>query len=134
MFKMHSSKQDNTLFLAPAAIKVHQSNALEQIAFIRDEVANMVWGIEQSIPLITGIEDKGGEAALRLRQFHETKVNNNKMPEFVPYAAPIYYRAMTEVPEHWVPFIPVHIDNDNREVQLQRASMLRILEGDTLAP
>jgi hypothetical protein len=84
MFKMHSSKQDNTLFLAPAAIKVHQSNAVEEIALIRDEVANMVWGIEQSIPLITGVGDKGGEAALRVQHFHEAQVNNNKMPEAVP--------------------------------------------------
>ncbi len=36
--------------------------------------------------------------------------------------------------EYRIPFIPVHIENDNREVQLQRASMLRIIEGDTLAP
>ena len=56
------------------------------------------------------------------------------MPESQPYAAQFYYQAMTEVPEHWIPFIPVHIENDNREVQLQRASMLRIIEGDTLAP
>jgi hypothetical protein len=35
------------------------------------------------------------------------------------------------VPEHWIPFIPVHKENDTREIQLQRASMPRIIEGDT---
>jgi hypothetical protein len=34
------------------------------------------------------------------------------------------------VPENWIPFIPVHLENNNRQIQLQRASMLRIIEGD----
>lgn len=134
VFKMKSSVQDNTLFLAPAAIKVHESDPQEEIMMIRDEVANMVWGIEQTVHLATGAGDKGGEAGLRVRQFQQKMVNDNKMPEYSPFTAPIYYQAMTEVPEHWIPFVPVHIDGDNREVQLQRASLIRILEGDTLAP
>lgn len=134
MFKMKSIQQDNTLFLAPAAIKTQDGNALEEIMMIRDEVSNMVWGIEQTIPLRTGLGDRGAEAGLRVRTFHENKVNQNKIPEYVPYAAHIYYKAMTQVPEHWIPFIAVHIDADNREVQLQRASMLRVIEGDTLSP
>jgi len=46
------------------------------------------------------------------------------------FAAAIRYLAMTEVPENWIPFTPVHIKNNNRETQLQRASMLRIIAGD----
>jgi hypothetical protein len=37
---------------------------------------------------------------------------------------------MNTMPEHWIPFIAVHLDNDARETQLQRAAMPRILEGD----
>ena len=134
MFKMKSNRHDNTLFLAPAAVKVHEGDALEEIVMIRDEMANMVWGIEQTVPLPTGVGDRGGEAGLRVKQFHQSWVSNNKVPQIEPYKAPVYYQAMTEVPEHWIPFLPVHVDGDNREVQLQRASMLRIIEGDTLAP
>jgi hypothetical protein len=43
--------------------------------------------------------------------------------------AKIAYKLMTFVPEHWIPFIPVHIPDDNREIQLQRAAMPRLLEG-----
>ncbi|MEO6038996.1 MAG: hypothetical protein ABIQ93_11325, partial [Saprospiraceae bacterium] len=46
--------------------------------------------------------------------------------------AKIRYEAMNSVPEHWIPFIPVHLPDDNREIQLQRASMLRIFEGASL--
>ena len=41
---------------------------------------------------------------------------------------------MTSVPENWIPFIPVHIENDLREIQLRRAGMLRIITGDTNPP
>lgn len=41
---------------------------------------------------------------------------------------------MTQVPEHWIPFLPVHVDGTNREIQLQRSKMLRIIEGDIRAP
>ena len=41
---------------------------------------------------------------------------------------------MTEVPENWIPFIPVHIENSTREIQLRRAAMPRIVEGDPVPP
>jgi hypothetical protein len=41
---------------------------------------------------------------------------------------------MNSVPENWIPFIPVHIENDNREIQLQRAALPRLLEGDPNPP
>ena len=52
----------------------------------------------------------------------------------VEYQANIRYRIMTSVPENWIPFIPVHMDNNNREVQLQRAAMPRIIDGDPEPP
>ena len=45
-------------------------------------------------------------------------------------AAAVRYQAMNSVPENWIPFIPVHVPNNNREIQLQRAAMPRILIGD----
>jgi hypothetical protein len=37
---------------------------------------------------------------------------------------------MNTVPENWIPFIPVHVKDNNREIQLQRAAMLRVLDGE----
>jgi hypothetical protein len=252
MFKLASETQNNTLLLAPSAIKVHEGDALEEIVLIRDEMSNMVWGIETRVPGSIGLGKRGSEMALEVRQFHErfvlidwineqanfhvnmidaipglsgginnttpeilaaiyklivgmsdfpaklqaiadalsetkkkfdqiiVKINGNR-PDVITlkddldkivksvydkieersvlffanitdktllndflrltgrlkingYAANISYLAMTNVPENWIPFVPVHIENDNREIQLQRASMLRIIEGDTLDP
>lgn len=134
MFKLRSQTQNNTLFLAPAAMKVQEGEALEKIMLIRDEMSNMVWGIETAVPLPTGVADKGGEAALRVRQYQENVVKEGVSAVQVPFTAKISYQAMTDVPENWIPFIPVHVKNDNRQTQLQRASMLRIIEGDPDQP
>ncbi|MCM0667732.1 hypothetical protein [Flavobacterium tyrosinilyticum] len=134
MYKLHSEKQNNTLFLSPTAMKVHESDPIEEIVLIRDEISNMVWGIETVIPSPAGIGEKGSEAALRVRQFHENIVNKNTPIATLPYSAKISYQAMSNVPENWIPFVPVHKKNDNREIQLQRASLLRIIEKDQETP
>ena len=36
---------------------------------------------------------------------------------------------MSSVPENWIPFLPVHVEGSNRETQLQRAAMPRVIEG-----
>jgi hypothetical protein len=201
MFKLQSDSFDQSLFLAPSAMKVHESKPLEDILFIRDEMSNMVWGIETTVPLPTGVGAKGSELSLQIRQFHEKYVSlinqtineatfyreylNNKVNlsselstvksnieaillklntsqvntdvealikqfneikitlktageviEYVEikkendYKAKISYLAMTDVPENWIPFIPVHKKEESREIQLQRASMPRIIKGE----
>jgi len=51
-----------------------------------------------------------------------------------PAAAPIRYQVMNTVPENWIPFIPVHVPGDSRTIQLQRAALPRILDGDPDPP
>ncbi|MFD1545767.1 hypothetical protein [Nonomuraea guangzhouensis] len=41
---------------------------------------------------------------------------------------------MSSVPEHWLPFIPVHVEDSTRETQLQRAALPQFLDGDTARP
>ena len=48
--------------------------------------------------------------------------------------AKVRYEVMNSVPENWIPFIPVHVDDSNREIQLQRASMPRVIENDPAKP
>ncbi len=133
MFRQKSDSTNNKLFLCPSAMKVQESELLEEICLIRDEMANMVWGVEKVIPSLTGKGVYGSEYALQSRKFHEDLVDTGTA-EGIPYAAGVYYKAMTGVPENWIPFIPVHADGHNREIQLQRSSMLRIIEGDTRLP
>ena len=127
--QQEGQQADTTLLLAPAAIKVQDGDPIEEVLLIRDEMANMVWAVETVVPLATGYGRRGKEAGLETFSYFEKLIDS---PTDTPaeYKAPISYLAMTTVPENWIPFVPVHKDNSNREIQLQRASMLRFIEGD----
>ena len=125
---------DLSLVLPPAAQKVLEGRPLEEVMLARDEMANMVWGVEHTIPLPSGEPKNGREAAYETRDFYERDLERvlGAPPQPLPPAAgaKIRYKVMSSVPENWIPMIPVHVEDDNREVQLQRAAMLRIMEGD----
>ena len=79
----------------------------------------------------------GAEAATETRAYHERPVGARSAARRPPIrrpSAPIRYQVMSTVPEHWIPFIPVHVARQHREIQLQRAAMPRIIEGDPDPP
>jgi hypothetical protein len=159
---------DDCLVLLPTVPKIQEGKPREQVVFIRDEVSNMVWGIEKIISLATGESKSGSESATELQAFLQKPLiatieklrarhaqlenipTSSRSPSDLdelahidseleklfstPPAAAIRYQVMNTIPEHWIPFIPVHVDKNNREIQLQRAALPRILKGDPHAP
>ena len=120
---------DERLVIAPASFVGQESQPVESVACVRDEVSNMVWGIETVVQLPDGSSRRGRELALEMHAKFQSAVI---APPDVPPVndAKISYTLMRTVAENWIPFIPVHVDNDNRQIQLQRAAMPRLLEGE----
>ncbi len=118
---------DTTLLLLPTIAKQLTGPPVEEVLLVRDEIANMVWGVERIVALPTGVSRMGSEVAAQTLAFLSGLAGGSSAT--VPMAAPVRYQVMNTVPEHWIPFIPVHVPNNNREVQLQRAAMPRILPG-----
>ena len=125
---------DTSLLVPPATFNTLDGEPLEDVEFGRDEVANMVWAVERSVPSVSGPGRSAKDEARETRQYQEQLVAASPVADPVPYAAPISYLAMTRVPEHWIPFVPVHVPGSVREIQLQRSRMLRIIEGDPNPP
>lgn len=50
---------DTSLLLLPVAPEVDESRPLEEVMLVRDEIANMVWGIENTVPLPNGESKRG---------------------------------------------------------------------------
>lgn len=112
----HTERQNltsprNRFYLAPSALKVQQSEPLEKINFMRDEMTNMVWAIESIVA-----SNAGGNRPIK----SNTKRFDQSFTPADPEAK-IRYLMGTSVPENWIPFVPVHKDAANREVRLQRA-------------
>jgi hypothetical protein len=120
---------DARLFLPATTPTGLESAAVERVSCIRDEVSNMVWGVETIVQLSDGASRQGRQVALELHAKYQGAVTAS--PAAPQNEAKVQYSLMTSVAEHWIPFIPVHLDNDNREIQLQRAAMPRLLEGQT---
>jgi len=118
---------DSSVVLLPTPTKVQEGRPIEKVFLVRDEMANMVWGIEDTIPLATGETKPGLEAARELLAFLRNRTPA-QATELERNAA-IRYQVMNTVPENWIPFIPVHVPGSIREIQLQRAALPRILEG-----
>jgi hypothetical protein len=124
-----SSSADTTLLLLPTLASVQPGPTQEEVLLVRDEVADMAWGVEKTVPLASGISRPGSEVAKQTFNYLQSLIPGGGTPP--PLAAAVRYQAMNSVPENWIPFIPVHVPNNNREIQLQRAAMPRILIGDT---
>jgi hypothetical protein len=120
------------LAILPTAPKVQEGAPLEQVTLVRDEMANMVWGIETVVTLASGRGTRGAEAAAETRAQQERLAGGGATP--VPPAAPIRYELSNSVPENWIPFVPAHVPGSDREIQLQRAAMPRLLDGGPQPP
>ena len=116
---------DDSLFFAPSTNDIMMSDALEEVVFIRDEMANMVFAIEKKIWSELGEGIDAVDAAGAIKQFLL-----DRRPETLPETpdADLRYELGNTVPFNWIPFIPVHNGGGtNRSIRLQRASMPLIL-------
>src|SRR5215468_3756293 len=128
---------DNALLMLPTVPKVQDGPLLEEVLMIRDEMANMVWGIEKTVPAPDGQGRSGATAGRETREYHERLVHEGPTAVATPLLendARIRYALTSTVPEHWIPFIPAMASGSQRGTELQRASMPRVIEGDPLRP
>lgn len=118
----HHTERDNEtrdrsfFYLCPAVGRQLESEDVERVNFIRDEMSNMVWGIEQVVPSATGTGRLLARDVPSLADF-----------EPVGEDARIRYVLGNPVPDNWIPFVPVHkpvaAGEDLQEIRLQRARM-----------
>jgi hypothetical protein len=93
----------------PASRAAATGPDLERVEVVRDEMANLVWGIEATIP-----DGLGGGAPTAVDPTWQSAPSST---------APLRYRLMGSVPTSWIPFLPTHVPGSNRETQLQRGAM-----------
>ncbi len=103
--------RDPWLFVAPAAPPSQHSEPLERVIYIRDEGANLAWGIEETL------EAPDGRPYRRPR----TKPENAK-PASTDPAELWSYELVSQTPSNWIPFIPQRI-GAGPDIRLRRARM-----------
>jgi len=95
--------QEHFLYLAPVAPYKQESEPLEEVLFMRDEYANMVWGVEKTIM---------GSMGNPINGFDYHRTFNPELPEGIAINVSGHpdYRLSnaTTVPYNWIPYVPRH--------------------------
>lgn len=123
-----ANQKDACLLLPPVLLDLQEGKPLEEVWLARDEMANMVWGIETTVPDNLGGGKNGNENAQATRKYYQTLAGT---PPLVPMdnEATIQYQIATTVPENWIPFIAVRKEGTIDDIILRRGAMPRVLPG-----
>lgn len=119
---------DPRLFLPPSLATSHESAPVERVVFARDEMTNTVWGVEQTVPGISGRGIDGHEVATALSRYF-LEESPRAEPAAADTEATIRYILGTTVPENWIPFIARRRPDSRRLIRLQRAAMPRLTDA-----
>jgi hypothetical protein len=93
---------------------------IEEVLFLRDEMANMAWAVEVTTESEVGKPWLGHDRALAI---HASESPPAETPDAA--APPLRYEIQTRVPENWIPLLPVVIDPAEGDIALERGAMLR---------
>jgi hypothetical protein len=119
MFKISApnGQLSDFIVLAPTLGLTDDADALEDVFFLRDNMAALAWAVEQSLQGGADLPVDGYEAYLaRLRAD-----SSLSPPAPAPSAADVAYTLEQVPPDNWVPFVPVL--SQAGELQLRRGTM-----------
>jgi hypothetical protein len=92
-----AAPKPNLFFLSPSVLKSLESRPIEEVLFLRDEMANMAWGVERII-------ESASEQPLN--RFEQQRASSTLATKQAGDDT-LVYRLETEVPDNWVPLLPV---------------------------
>lgn len=111
------AKPPEPLLLIPSAVAPINGPEIEDVLLLRDELANMAWGIERTVV---------GASGQPLDRTLEWRIS---APVSAPTADTVpHYRLGSTVPDYWLPFLPVRIDSAGH-LQLRRGRLPGVSSG-----
>lgn len=115
----------DTLCLADTLSGTLEGPPLEELLLVRDEMANLAWGIERRV------QGASGEPLDRKREADRLAFRQ-RLPE-APDEPALVYRLASHVPAHWIPLVPKGQGPANAfVVSLRRGGMARFYSLDPL--
>lgn len=101
MFEVTSSTGESFdgVVLPPIAATPLLGDPVEEVAFVRDETANMAWAIERVVP--------GRSGDPRMRSAEPQPARPGFPKDLVE--GDVLYELVAPVPRHWIPLVPVRV-------------------------
>jgi hypothetical protein len=118
MFKLSGQgRRSDFITLAPTLGLVDDADALEEVLFLRDDMAAMAWAVEHQL--------QGDlDSPLDAYEMYLRRIRNDPPPpppRTTPDGPKIYYTLQTSVPDNWIPMVPVQ--SPQNELFLRRGTM-----------
>lgn len=115
---------DSRFFLAPTANRTVESRNVDEVLFLRDEMANLVWGVETVIPNPMGGGRDGRFAANLMSKTVQQAFPVEPLAEVE--RVPIRYQLMGSVPENWIPLAAVQAQGETTATLLLQGAVPRV--------
>mgnify|MGYP000337761970 CR=1 FL=1 len=119
MFSLTNDTQ-KLFFLPPVLGPLLESQPVEDLSLLRDEMANMAWAVERVV------ESAAGRPLDRHEAYQETLAAQPPPPSAGSEGDPLVYRLGTTVPDYWIPLLPV---KDGTTLRLKRGALPAFGEG-----
>jgi hypothetical protein len=103
------------LFVPPALASSLNSQPVEDVWLLRDEMANLAWGVERIV------ENRAGD---RLDRQNAYLAQQAQVTPPTGDGTALSYRLASEVPDYWIPLVPVP-DPSGQGIRLQRGALAR---------
>ena len=124
-------------FILPSSVFAFKQTGptLEEVRFIRDEMANMAWAIEHTIENRIGEPQPGYESDIAAKAVTPSSPTPAPSPTG-DNKPPLRYQLQTTVPINWFPLIPVRINQETGDIALELGAALdqREPQGKILNP
>lgn len=118
MFKLSGNgRRSDFIAMAPTLGVTDDAGALEEVLFLRDDLAAMAWAVEHQLQ-----SDLDGPVDSYEQYLKRIKADPPPAPPQAQPGGPnIYYTLETVVPDNWIPMVPVKSPQD--ELFLRRGTM-----------
>jgi hypothetical protein len=108
----------NLFFLPPSLLNSMESRPLEEVLFLRDEMANLAWAVERLIESPVERPLNRFEAYLEKKRHGEGEVTDR----ISSTGEALRYRLATEIPDYWIPLMPARV---GQGLRLKRGAVLK---------
>ena len=110
--------------LLPTAPTLTEADPVEEVLFLRDEMANLAWAVERVV--------EGADGRPRRRS---DEVPDQPEAPGNPIEDALVYRLMTPVPAHWIPLVPIPRPEEGPDaIQFRRGRIARFAPDGGEAP
>jgi len=125
-YENNDFRSQGGLLFPPTLPRCEESNPVEEVQFLRDEMANMLWGVETVI-------DDGCDGVWEGKTFSDAVLSVvDAQKGDAPEQGDDYeysFLVQNRVPINWIPFVPQKIPGEMRDIRFRRGKMPVFFNG-----